>query len=652
MSSRFACFAIASAALVLGLTLAWHHPITPPVCLAGFMLVALVTWRWPGRWLVFVPATLPILNFSPWTGWLMFEEFDLMLLATLAGGFAHLGQSGRSGPGPDGFGTGAATPWTHDRIAFVLLGLLALAGAWSLLRGLGHADAVALDWFAGYTSPLNSLRVAKSFIFALLFVPLLRLEIARTGELAASRLARGMCLGLAVVVIAALWERAAFPGLLDFSAVYRVTALFWELHVGGGAMDVYLAMASPFAVWLALNARSPRQRGIAVVCLLGLAYVCIATVSRGLYVALSVVAVGSLVVWRRGVVRRIRQHPASLAAVLVVIAVFMVLTGPHAFLMNRFDKIEKDLDKRFAHWELVIGLLKTPLDWALGIGVGRLPAALADGRSGVQLPGAVSLQSDSADQPGVVRLHGPTEGKRLGGLFALTQRVAIVPEARYRFSGQFRAGKNTQLLVQVCERHLLYDWDCHGALVVVPATGAGWKDEAVDLRGDTFSAPPWFAPRLGMLSIAVLNNTAAVDMKGLGLVATGTGQLLSNSDFSAGLARWFPAAQYYFLPWHADSLFVELLVERGLVALALTAGLLALVLRRLMRRPFGEKTVAWAFFASVCGAVAVGSFSSVLDVPRTGFLFFLLLVFSLLFARQPASVDMREPMDLPAAGGR
>ena len=59
--------------------------------------------------------------------------------------------------------------------------------------------------------------------------------------------ARGMVAGLALVCLVVLWERAVYAGLFDFSLPYRTSAWFWEMHVGGGAIDAYLAMALPFA---------------------------------------------------------------------------------------------------------------------------------------------------------------------------------------------------------------------------------------------------------------------------------------------------------------------------------------------------------------------------------------------------------------------
>ena len=50
-----------------------------------------------------------------------------------------------------------------------------------------------------------------------------------------------MLAGLCGVVFIALWERLAFPGLTNFSEDYRVISTFGAMHVGGSAIDGYLA---------------------------------------------------------------------------------------------------------------------------------------------------------------------------------------------------------------------------------------------------------------------------------------------------------------------------------------------------------------------------------------------------------------------------
>jgi len=60
-------------------------------------------------------------------------------------------------------------------------------------------------------------------------------------------------------------ERLAFTDLLNFSADYRSTALFCEMHVGGAPLDAWLMLSFPFALASLLAARSPLARGLALV---------------------------------------------------------------------------------------------------------------------------------------------------------------------------------------------------------------------------------------------------------------------------------------------------------------------------------------------------------------------------------------------------
>src|SRR5207253_649519 len=113
--------------------------------------------RSPSLWLFVVPATLPVLNFAPWTGWITFDESDLLLLGTVAGGLAWLSRQALThSPIP---------PHSRDRVAAVGffsalgLGFLSLP---ELARGVVDAGGWSPGWFDGYSHALNSVRVAKS----------------------------------------------------------------------------------------------------------------------------------------------------------------------------------------------------------------------------------------------------------------------------------------------------------------------------------------------------------------------------------------------------------------------------------------------------------------------------------------------------------
>ena len=93
---RWVSALLALACGVAGGGLSLAHPISPMLALSGFYLAAIVGLWLPGIWLFAVPACLPFLNFSPWTGWLIFDEFDLLLLAVLAAGYFRLARMPRN----------------------------------------------------------------------------------------------------------------------------------------------------------------------------------------------------------------------------------------------------------------------------------------------------------------------------------------------------------------------------------------------------------------------------------------------------------------------------------------------------------------------------------------------------------------------------
>ena len=295
---------VALACFVGGSALAWHHPLWPVLCLAALWLWAgLVFWR-PGVWLWVVPAALPVLNFSPWTGWLVFEEFDLLLLGTLAGAYARMAWAARANLALE------SSNGQRHRGLNALLAAMAMLGLLSLWRGFADAGGFRFDWFAGYSDALNSWRVFKSLGFAVLFFPLLRWHVSRGGACATTRLAQGMVAGLAVVTLAVLWERAAFPGIFDFSANYRTVALFWEMHVGGAAIDVYLAMSSPFVLWALVATRRPFVWLMLALLAVLTAYACLTTFSRGVYLAVALPLLALVwMLWRQRRATAIGQTP-------------------------------------------------------------------------------------------------------------------------------------------------------------------------------------------------------------------------------------------------------------------------------------------------------------------------------------------------------
>jgi len=275
--SRSINLLVALTALTIGSILAWNYPLGQFMPLICFLLYALFAFYRPNLFPLIIPALVPVIGFAPWTGWLSFEELDLVVLATAAGGYALYVVDGE--------------PRSSQRISFLLLILASLMSASILIsmgRGFADAGGFVFGWFQGYDGPMNSLRVGKSFFMALLLIPLVARLHDNPANDVSRKLALGIAIGLGTASLAALWERLAFTDLLNFSSDYRSTALFWEMHVGGAALDGWLLLTIPFAIWALRNARGNAQFVISL-SLVGLAaYASLTTFSRGVYLALIV----------------------------------------------------------------------------------------------------------------------------------------------------------------------------------------------------------------------------------------------------------------------------------------------------------------------------------------------------------------------------
>jgi hypothetical protein len=490
------------------------------------------------------------------------------------------------------------------------------------------------------------------------------------------RLRLGMLAGTALFVAAVLWERAAYAGLLQFSSRYRTTALFWEMNVGGAAIDAYVALAMPFTVWALWRLRRPLPWCIAAAMAVALIYAALTTFSRGVYLAVALpllLPLAWLTWWRlrQGRLRGLLQAGAlTLAAVLglvgvaqaleatgvavllgvwlaaalavwrltrigwraaagvtlavtLVAEVVAVLSGG-SFMRERFNATAMDLEARLAHWDRGLALLSSPAEAGLGLGTGRLPAHYA------RAPEHPGFSGGAQPLDGGVRLSGREPGAHPASVYGLTQRVAPHP-GPHRVELRVRAEAPSWLLVKLCESWLLYDLRCQvQQLRVLP--GPTQARLGLLLRRPSLSPPP--LPRMHVLMLAARSGALRVDDV---RVYAGGEQLVRNGDFSAGLAHWWPTGQDYYLPWHIDNLYLELLIERGVLGLALFLGLAAAALWRLARVARTRDALAESgvfLAAALCGGLLVGLISGVMDMPRVAWLLWLLLWTALLVPRE------------------
>ena len=266
---------LAAGLLAIALYSAYRFPVGPILLLAALMGYGAALWREPRLWLFMVPALAPVLNFAPWSGRFFFDEFDLLLLVTLA--IRSLRGSDRSAR------LAPAAAWAIS--LFVVVFLLSVAG------GMMPLEPIDGNSFANYYSKYNGLRVGKSLGWSIALMFLLRADFGGNSQILSKYWVPGILAGLTGVVCVAVWERIAFPGLTNFSENYRVTSTFGSMHVGGGAIDGYLALALPFTlIWLSETKSLIKVATAALILALG-SYTIMVTFSRGLYVACLVMIV-------------------------------------------------------------------------------------------------------------------------------------------------------------------------------------------------------------------------------------------------------------------------------------------------------------------------------------------------------------------------
>lgn len=267
------------------LALAIQHPLAPEAMSAVVLMLWAAVFSSPHLWLLALPALLPVIGLAPWTGWITFEEQDILVLAVAAGGYARMAWPQREKIMVD------APPQLRQGwslLVWVLVGLFAVSTIVAMFRGFADAGGFSFGWFQGYHEPMNSIRLVKSFFEALLLIPLWRMSYRRRPERACDLLSQGMMLGLVAAALATVWERAAFTGLLNFSSDYRTTAMFWEMHVGGAALDGFLALTVPFALRELVLAHTRVRWSVAAGALALAVYACLTTFSRGVYLAIPI----------------------------------------------------------------------------------------------------------------------------------------------------------------------------------------------------------------------------------------------------------------------------------------------------------------------------------------------------------------------------
>lgn len=565
----------------------------------------------PCTWLLVIPALLPIMDFAPWTGRFFFDEFDLLILTTLAFYFWQ-------------------KPKLRNRSllpipTILFLSVFSLLYVVSLFKGLLPLPELNTNAFNNYYSNYNSLRVGKGFIWSVLLLPLLQLTVRRY-RYAPNYFAYGVLLGLAGVTLFAIIERLVFVDLFDFASDYRINALFSTMHAGGGHIESYLMLSLPFIVLLFTNSIHDllnRLLGIALF-IIGL-YALLVTFSRGGYtgfvVEFVVLLCALLVSFKKQ-----SEVTKRLLLILPLLAISLLMALPvlrGSMIQQRFSVIDQDRDSRAHHWNDALAMRDDDLATTLfGMGLGSYPRTFFWLNTENTHPATYEIANENGNN--YLRLRG-------GDSLFMGQYLTIEPHTPYRLVLDIRgeAGK-LGLSTSLCEKSVQYSIRC--STVATTTSKLDWEhfEQVINSNDVGERVAGGLLKRPIQLAFYNGNGTGKLlDVDNVQLInATGT-NVLANGDFTRGSDFWFFAAEKHN-PWHIFNFWVHLLFDQGWLGASAFFLLFANAIYTLCRQLPRQSVFPSILLSSFSGFMVVGFVDSPFDAPRLTLLFFLLLFFALM----------------------
>ena len=598
----------------------------------------IAVWFQPRLIFAILPAALPVFDLAPWSGRFFLDEFDVLVVTSLAVAYVRTIHAPFAAPQFRLARANVKRPPTGLAItAVATLVVLSMAGSTTLgLMPLTWPDANA---FNNYFSHFNALRIAKGGLWALLLWRLSRRFVLAQIDVR-RQFAWGMTAGLALTILWIVWERAVFPGLWTFNTDYRVTGAFSATHTGGAYIDCFIAAAIPFLIVLTLEQRHWLVKIAGLGLTLASTYALMVTYSRGGYlayaVAVAVVLLALVLKSARKSARKLGQSMAllGLAVAMLVVALPVFMSD---FMQSRLASAGADLDFRTAHWADSLAIRDPDVMTSLfGMGMGRFPEAKYWRSTLHPKVATYRLLSEPKDgrNNAFLRLDA---GESIG----LEQFVAIEPGQKYWLKFDVRPSHaNINVTIPICEKWLLTSFQCVNPSIDLGLQKATWR--SVELQVDTrdLAQQPWLMGRPVKLSLTHSTANSTLDFDNLHLLSENGAELLQNGDFTHGLDHWFfSMAGTLHAHWRTHNLFVSVLFDQGWFGLVAMVALLGLASVKAAKGAWRGDVLAAGSLAALCGFVVGGLFDTQIDAPR-----FLLLLLLLAWASiVPSAVSDTRP---------
>ncbi len=592
----------------------FYYPLGPVLLAIGLMLYCY--WLYKNSLIGFfiVPALLPVLDFTPWTGRFYFDEFDLVILCTITLLIIQ-----------------PLLPLVFVKrikmVDLIIVSLFLFLICVSCIVGLTPLADPDINSFSNYYSKYNAIRVSKGFLYALLLSPFL-IKVFQDNK-GRRFFSAGLLTGLAGTDFYAIFERWIFPGLFDFSADYRINALFSSMHTGGGHIESYLAMSMPFIAILFVSEKYKFAARITGILLFILSlYTLLMTFSRGGAIGVGTGFIVLLIGF--GVHFKIYKNLISIRSLLLIGFLVVVTAGISVpvfqgdLMKARFSQAEADSESRHTHWEGAIDAMDSSLLKQLfGMGLGSFPRVFYWSNLENAHPATYKIGIENGNK--FLTLQG-------GDALFMGQYITLLPQQSFKLALDVRSPtKNATLSIPICEKSLQYSFRCvdtgfnsassqwqHVETTVMSGdVGAYSKDVAAGL----FTRPVQLALYAGS------NTETIIEVDNISLQDASGHNLIANGDFSAGMDRWFFSTEKHN-PWHIFNLWVQVLFDIGWLGLASFVLLVLLIYYRLLKA-LRHDVYATILLASLTSFLIIGYVDSPFDAPRLAFLFSMLVVFAI-----------------------
>ncbi|HET9643831.1 MAG TPA: VanZ family protein [Burkholderiaceae bacterium] len=578
------------------------------VVLALVLATALITcWHHPSLALAWAVAALPVFDLAVWTGRLLIDEFDLLLLVVTSTAWL------RARPMAPAFGGDVAL-----RLAFgAAIGALLLAGLHGMLPWRG-----AEGWETLHGS-LNAIRVGKGALWAAVLA-LLASRLQRNGRDTIKALAAGAVIGIALVVLSMLHQHLAASPLDDFFRAATPPRPLDNARSREYGVEAYLVAAFSFLLLAAAGARRVPLRMLLVgVSLAFAAAVAFRYTLAGSVALLAVVLMMGMAFVRSRSVRSVyASAPLSVFVLVLVAAVLSVAV--RASDRGQGEADVADIEEQLHRVPIIATLPRLARNGPLlGIGLGKFPETWF---WRVERQGNVRVLKD--DGRPFMRLGSGKSGR-------LEQIVPVRASEAYVFELDVRSpSPQIKVSVSVCEKAMETSFSCI-ELEARANEPERWQHIRLPFNTDTFDWRPSWLARNVVLTIRTPDGNDRIDIARLSLRDRMDRKLLRNGDFADGIHNWLFASDNPSAS-HAGSLPLMLWVESGVFGLATIGALVALALLRGARSIWEGDLAGAAAVSALVGWLVIGSCSAIINDPR------LLLAFLALAALSAGGLRSRQ----------